>query len=430
MRALVLLAMRSAWSRRFTLSLTIGAVALSTVLLLATERLRHDVRRSFSQALSGTDLVVGARGSPTQLLLYAVFHIGQPTLGVSLKRVEALADLPQVAWVVPLALGDSFRGFPVIATDERFLRHVQVGDRQPLRIAQGRGLGTPPADSAPDTGAEPRLDALIGAQVARALGLRVGDRVTLAHGSGPLATGGHDEQPFEVIGVLAASGSPVDRSVLISLESMHALHAGWVAGVRPKRSQIAGGDSRARPSMVSAALVGLHSRSTVFSVQRRLQSERDEPLTAALPGVTLDELWQALALGEAALRLLGALVALASLAGLVSVILASLEARRRELAILRSVGASPVTLLGLLAAEGTLATLAGMALGTVLGAALLGVASAPLQASYGITLSTEPPRAGEWLLLGAILATGMLASLIPAWRAWRLSLADGLSPRQ
>ena len=416
MRAMAALAFRSAWARRFPLALTILAVALSTVLLLATERLRHDVRTSFSQALSGTDLIVGARGSATQILLHTVFHLGQPTQGVSLRRIEALADLPQVSWVVPIALGDSFRGFPVVATDERFLQHVRVGDRQPLRVAQGREFGA---------GAE----AVIGAQVARRLGLAAGDRITLSHGSGPLADAAHDDHPFTIVGVLAPSGSPTDRSVLISLESMHALHVGWVAGVRPGRSLALAPQPGARPPLVTAALVGLHSRSAVFSVQRQLQSGRDEPLTAVLPGVTLDELWQALALGEAALRLSGALVALASLAGLVSVILAGLEGRRRELAILRSVGASPRALMALLVAEGALASLTGMALGLLVGCLLLMVASQPLQTHFGILLGSDLPRRNEWLLLAAILGTGILASLLPAARAWAMSLADGLSPR-
>jgi putative ABC transport system permease protein len=416
MKAMIVLAARSAWARRFTLALTIIAVSLSTVLLLATERLRHDIRKSFSQALSGTDLIVGARGSPTQILLHTVFHLGPPTQAVTLKRIEAIGELPQVAWVVPIALGDTFRGFPVIATDERFLRHVKVGDRQPLMLAQGREYGR-------------HAEAVIGAQVARQLGLGAGAGVTLSHGSGPLAEGSHDDQPFTITGVLAPSGSPVDRAVLISLESMHALHAGWVAGVRPARGSQPSTDPGARPVTVSAALVGLRARSTVFSVQRRLQAEPGEPLTAVLPGVTLDELWRALGVGENALRLMGALVALASLAGLVSVILAGLDARRRELAILRSVGASQQALVILLITEGTLACLSGMTLGVTAAALLTVFAASPLQAQFGIALGTDFLRAGEWLLLAAVLATGILASLLPALRAWRLSLADGLSPR-
>ena len=172
----------------------------------------------------------------------------------------------------------------------------------------------------------------------------------------------------------------------------------------------------------------LHARSAVFAVQRQLHAERDEPLTAVLPGVTLDELWQVLALGEAALQITGALVALASLAGLVSVMLAGLDGRRRELAILRSVGASPRALMLLLMVEGSLASLAGIVLGLATGALLMVITAPLLQAHFGILLGFDLPRPGEWILLAAILGTGILASLLPAGRAWAMSLADGLSP--
>ena len=421
MTPLVNLAVRSAWARRFTLALMVVAVALSTFLLLATERLRHDVRQSFAQALSGTDLIVGARGSPTQLLLHSVFHLGQPTQAMGWSSVETVFALPQVAWAVPLALGDSFRGHPVVATSPDYFQRVQVGDRQSLRWAAGQAFGT---------GAE----TVLGAEVARRHGLRVGDRLTLSHGSGPIDNQPHDELPFVVSGILAPTGSPIDRSVHISLPAMQALHADWVAGVRPgagarARSAAPQAEFTQPPPAITALLVGLHSRAAVFSVQRRIHDLRDEALSAVLPGVTLDELWQSLGIGEAALRALTALVALTSLAGLVAVMLAGLESRRRELAILRAVGAGPLSLLGLLMLESTLATLAGMVLGLLLGLLGLAGAAGPVQAEFGISLGTDGLRAGEWRLLAAVLGTGVLASLLPAWRALRLSLADGLSPR-
>jgi putative ABC transport system permease protein len=167
----------------------------------------------------------------------------------------------------------------------------------------------------------------------------------------------------------------------------------------------------------------------VFVVQRWVSQYEAEPLMAVLPGVALDELWEVIGLGERALLAVSGLVALVSLAGLVAVVLAGLNERRRELAVLRAVGAGPRHVLALLAAEGTLVTLAGALLGA-LGAALAAWAAAPwVQERFGITLAMGAPTAAQWALFGAVLLAGMLAALVPGWRAYRMSLADGLSPR-
>jgi putative ABC transport system permease protein len=180
---------------------------------------------------------------------------------------------------------------------------------------------------------------------------------------------------------------------------------------------------------VTAALIGLKNRAAVFAVQRAVADYEDEPLMAVLPGVALDELWDIVGAGERALLAMSALVAVVSLAGLVAVVLAGLNERRRELAVLRAVGAAPRHVLLMLATEGAMVTLLGVALG-VAAVATTALALAPwLQARYGITLTLSPPSAAQWGLLGAVLAAGFLASLVPGWRAYRLSLADGLSPR-
>jgi putative ABC transport system permease protein len=155
----------------------------------------------------------------------------------------------------------------------------------------------------------------------------------------------------------------------------------------------------------------------------------DEPLMAILPGVALDELWRVIGIGENALLLMSALVALVSLAGLVSVVMASLNERRRELAVLRAVGASLRHVLALLALEGAMVTLLGVLIGAVL--AVLGIAllSPWLQAHFGLALTLSEPTLNEWTLVGGLLAAGWLASMMPGVRAYRLSLADGLSPR-
>lgn len=423
MNALFGIAWRSAWNRRGTLVLVALSIALATMLLLALERMRTDVRESFSQSVSGTDLIVGARTGPVQLMLYAVFRIGGATNNIRMASVEAIAQHRAVAWVVPIALGDSHRGHPVLGSTPAYFEHFLYGDRQPLVLREGRAFsGT----------LDGLYEAVLGAEVAQALGYKLGDRIVLTHGAGGPMAAEHADKPFTVVGVLARTGTPVDRTVHVSLQAIEAIHLDWAGGAPLPGMTIAPEQARKfdlAPKQVTAALVGLKSRVAVFAVQRFVQGYEGEPLLAVLPGVALDELWQAVGIGERALMGMSALVALVSLAGLVSVVLAGLNERRRELAVLRAVGAAPRHVLLLLAAEGALVTVVGAVAGALMAALGVALAGPWVQSAFGITLRLGAPTAPQWALLGAVLAAGMLASLVPGWRAYRLSLADGLSPR-
>ena len=419
MTAWLALAARSAWNRRFVLSLVTLSIALSTFLLMGIERVRVDVRDNFSQSVSGTDLIVGARTGGVQLLLYSVFRIGDATQNIGWRSVQALDRQPAVAWTVPISLGDSHRGFAVVGTTAAYFEHFRYGDRQPLAMAQGRPFASV-------------FDAVLGAEVAERLGHRLGDRLVLSHGDGQMARNDHADKPFTVVGILQRTGTPVDRSVHIGLDGMEAIHLDWVAGVPlPGRSVPAAEAAQhdLTPRSATAVLVGLKRRAAVFGVQRWIGSYREEPLMAILPGVALDALWDVAGVGERALLAMSGLVALVSLAGLVAAISAGLEQRRRELAILRALGAGPWRILWLLTLEGTLVTLAGLALGAGLCAATIAAFGDVAGARLGVPLRLQVPSFTEWALLGGILASGVAASLVPGWRAYRLSLADGLSPR-
>ena len=426
MTPLLHIASRSAWNRRGTLALVMLSIALATALLLGLERLRTDIRSSFSSAVSGTDLVVGARTGPVQLMLYAVFRVGGATNNIKMDSVRAVAAHRAVAWVVPIALGDSHRGHPVLGTTAEYFERFLYGDRQPLALVQGRAFaGT----------LDGLYEAVLGAEVADALGYTLGQRITLAHGlaaaPGDLGTE-HADKPFTVVGVLARTGTPVDRTVHVSLQAIEAIHLDWAGGAPLPGVTIAPEFARKfdlEPKQVTAALVGLKSRAAVFNVQRFVGAYEGEPLLAVLPGVALDELWAAVGLGEKALLAISGLVALVSLASLVAVVLAGLNERRRELAVLRAVGAGPRHVLALLAAEGALVTLCGALLGAATAAAAVLGAGPWVQQRFGITLAAGAPTPEQWGLFGAVVLAGMLASLVPGWRAYRLSLADGLSPR-
>lgn len=416
---LLSLAWQSAWNRRFTLALTICAIALSSFMLLGVERIRTDLRDGFTSAVSGADLVVGARTGSVQLLLYSVFHVGAATNNIRWSSVQEIERQRGVAWVIPLSLGDSHRGFPVLGTSSAYFEHFRYGERQALKIAQGK-----PFDDL--------FDAVIGADVAQRLGYRPGDRITLAHGSGELNLTEHADKPFTISGVLARTGTPVDRTVHISLEAMEALHIDWLGGLPVPNMGVDAEKARQMhlvPRNVTAALVGLENRAAVFSVQRAVNRFSQEPLMAILPGVALDELWEVIGTGERGMLLMAALTSLVSIGGLVSVILAGLNERRRELAVLRAIGATPRHIVMLLAWEGLLIAAGGVLLGA-LALVASGLLLGPwLQATYGLTLHVLQPTALQAIMAAALLATGWLASLLPGWRAYRLSLADGLSPR-
>jgi len=421
MNFLLRLAWCSAWSRRTTLLLTICSIALSTFMLLGTERVRTDVRSSFSSAVSGTDLIVGARTGAVQLLLYSVFRVGAATNNIRWSSVQALENMRGVAWVIPLSLGDSHRGFPVLGTSAAYFAHFHYGERQALQLRQGQPFSD-------------LYDAVIGAEVADRLGYTLGARITLAHGTGDIdeLAADHADKPFTVVGILARTGTPVDRTVHISLEAMEALHVDWMAGAPLPGQRVSAEAARSmdlQPKTVTAALVGLKNRAAVFSVQRQVNTFAAEPLMSILPGVALDELWQVIGAGENALLLMSGVVALVSMAGLMSVILAGLGQRRRELAVLRAVGGSARHILLLLALEGFLLTVVGVALGMVAMTACVLAFGPWLQSAFGLSLHVARPTALQWQLLLGLLLAGWFASLLPGWRAYRLSLADGLSPK-
>lgn len=419
MSSLLRLAARSAWNRRLTLGMTLIAVALSVTLLLGVERVRHEARNSFAQSVAGTDLVVGARTSPVQLMLYAVFRIGEATNNIRWQSYRAIAENPAVAWSIPLSLGDSHHGFPVIGTSSAYFQHFRYGDAQALAFSAGKPFAE-------------IFEAVLGAEVAARLGYRLGDHIVLSHGMGDVSLAEHTDKPFTVVGILTPTGTPVDRSVHISLAAMQAIHLDWQGGAPLPGLSIPAEYVRKfdlTPQEITAVLVGLKSRAAVFKVQRDLNTHSAEPLLAVLPGVALDQLWQVVGIAERTLLAVSAMVVAVGLAGLVAVVLAGLGERRRELAILRSVGARPSEIFVLLTAEGLFVTV----LGALLGAALLALLTALLgplaQAHYGLAIRARWISSDELALLGAVVAVGLVASLLPGYRAYRISLADGLTPR-
>lgn len=417
---LLRLALTSLNNRRFTALLTVFAIALSVCLLLAVERIRTETRSSFASTISGSDLIVGARSGSVNLLLYSVFRIGNATNNIRWDSFEHFAKHPRVKWAIPLSLGDSHRGYRVLGTSQAYFEHYQYGRHQTLQFAHGK-----PFDDL--------FEVVLGAEVADALNYRIGQQIVLAHGVSTVSLVKHDDKPFTVTGILARTGTPVDRTLHISLAGMEALHVDWQNGM-PARGAAKVSAEQARdlglqPKAITAMLLGLNSKIATFSLQREINEFRGEPLLAILPGVALQELWSLMGTAEKALFVVSLFVVLTGLIGMLTAILTSLNERRREMAILRSVGARPWHIGSLLVLEAFSLAAAGVGLGLALLYAGIAASRGWLRTQYGLDLPLAAPSLYEWQLLGAILAAALLMGVIPALRAYRQSLSDGLSIR-
>ena len=412
---MISIAWRSICNRWATALLAVLAIAMSVALILTVEKTRRDARNSFTQTVSGTDLIIGARSGSVQLLLYSVFRIGSATNNVSWESVEAIQKRSAIKWTIPISLGDSHRGYRVLGTTLDYFTHYRYGDKQPLSLTTGDVF-----------------DAVIGSEVARELGYQVGDNIVVAHGTGDVALVEHDKQPFRVSGVLAPTGTPVDQAIHVSLTGIEAMHIDWRNGAPVKGASTPADAIRAmdlQPTAVTALLVGLKSRATVFREQRAINTYREEPLLAILPGVALQELWRLVRVAELALMIVSVCVVLAGLVNLMSVLLAGLSERRREMAVLRSTGARPAHIFLLLCIESLVLTLAGIVAGLVLHYVLTGIGAIIIRQQFGLSIALTAPHTNDFKILLAITVAGFIAGTLPALQAYRKSLADGLSQR-
>jgi putative ABC transport system permease protein len=418
--ATLALALRSLWNRRITALLTVAAIAVSVALLLGVQKMRVAAKDSFANTVSGVDLIVGARSGPLNLLLYSVFRVGDATANVSWETYQKIARHPDVAWTIPLSLGDSHRGFRVLGTTGDYFRHYRyAGDRQ-LRFLQG----APFADL---------YDTVLGAEVARELGYTLGSDIVIAHGLGAVSFAKHEDKPFRVVGILARTGTPIDRTLHVSLEAITAIHVDWQSGMQAMPGQrVSAGEARAMdltPQSITAFMVGMRSKVMTFTMQRAVNEYRLEPLLAIIPGVALSQLWELVGVADRALMIVAAFVVLAGLLGMLTAILTSLNERRREMAILRSVGARARHVFTLLVAEAGLLATAGVALGVALAYGLIAAGRPLLEDRYGIFVQITGLTRYDLSILGAIIGAALLMGLLPAWRAYRNTLSDGLTIR-
>lgn len=412
------LAWRSLLNRRVSAFLTVLAVALSVALFLGVEKARNAAKSGFDNTISGTELIVGAPSGQINLLLYSVFRLGNATAEISWPVYEELAARDDIAWTVPISLGDSHRGFRVLGTTQAYFDHYKYGQRQDLSFETGQRF-------------DDLFDAVIGAQVAKDLGYDLGTPMVLTHGLGAAGLSDHDNRPFRVIGILAPTGTPVDQTIHVSLEAITAIHVGWESGARnPLADTITEETIRnfdLTPRTVTAVFVGLEDRRSLLNTRRAINTRMSQPLLAIIPSQALSELWQVMSTAERVLLAISAFVIVVGLVSILTSILTSLNERRREMSILRAIGARPYHVFTLMVAEAAVLGFLGAVLGAILIQVIFAIAAPILSAQYGVALIGTGPNLVDLYTIGAVTLAALVLGLWPAFTALRRSLADGLT---
>jgi putative ABC transport system permease protein len=363
-------------------------VATVTVLLLASRQLES---RMHGDA-RGIDLVVGAKGSPMQLVLAAVFHIDVPGGNIPLDEAKKLAAHRAVKQAIPLALGDSYKGHRIVGTTHDYPAHYGA------KLAAG-GLWEQP------------MQAVLGADTARATRLAPGARFVGAHGMDAEPGEGHEETPFEVVGVLAPTGTVLDRLVLTSVESVWHVHG--THGEKDVDQEI------------TALLLRYATPLAAATLPRQVNA--NPYLQAGSPAYESARLFRMIGVGVEVLRAFGLALMLAAGLSVFIALTNALEERRYDLAVMRMLGAGRARLFGLLVLEGLLLAALGAALGLAMGHAATGLIGALLEARQQPGLSGLLWLQEEWWLAGGALAVGLAAALVPGLRAYRASVAGVLA---
>ncbi|MCY7296436.1 ABC transporter permease [Alteromonas sp. a30] len=437
---LVQIAVSSLLARKFTMTLTVISIAVSFFVLLGIDHIKSEMRHSFGRTVSGVDIIVGARSSSINLLLYSVFRVGNATNNISWSSYKTITDKPNVAWSIPISLGDSHQGFRVLGTTNAYFEHYRYGNKQVLSFSEGHAFS--------------RLyDVVIGADVARQLGYQLHSPLDISHGVGKVSFKKHTGFGFEVTGILKPTGTPIDQTVHITLPavdsihgsiphgSMHSTHSGEVthnhsmpdedshegheeshSDNNPLLSQIS-----AQPKAITAFMLGLTSKIATLGALRQINEFENEPLLAIMPGVALSEMWQIMKVVEQALAVIAFLVLIAALFGLVTMLLATMNERQREIAVLRAAGASASFIVILIESEALLLVLTGMLCGFLGLVVTMFVGQDMLASQFGIFISSVPSLTNLFFYVGLVLVLTFILALVPALISYRRSMIHGLS---
>ena len=423
---MITLALAYLRDRPLTTALNVLLLAISVAMLVLLLQLGTQASERFDRDARGIDLVVGAKGSPLQLILSSVFHIDQPTGNIPLSARALLERDPAVAQVVPLALGDNFRGYRIVGTDKGFAALYGT------RLAAGRTFAAP-------------MEAVIGAEVARATGAGLGQKFIGSHGLGEDEDGaqGHDHAPFVVMGILAPTGGVTDRLILTSVESVWAVHGigeheheGGTCHEDEADHAHKHEEELAAPLQSQTGTQGLEPEYTALLVTYRSAAgalripsmiNRQSALQAAVPATETARLLDLVGASIEGIRIFAWLLAATGGLAILVALVGMVRSREGDLALLRVMGASRRQVFGTVMLEGVVTALLGALAGWAGAHTLLMVARASFPTLAELGLSPWRVLPGEMALVAGVIGIGALAALVPALRVYNLDLARVLA---
>ena len=467
------LVIQSLLNRWLSCLLIILTLAFSISLFFTVSRIQESVRSSFQNTISGVDSVVAARGGDLQILLNSVFLIGEPNSTIRWSTFKDITDNNKMNWAVPITLGDSHKGYRVIGTTNNYFKEIKYSSGKNIEFLSGNSFNDV-------------FDVVLGNAVANKLKYNLDAEIIITHGLSDVGEvhtfssekenhsdhadhddhadeehdnhddhvdhddhakheehdnhedhadeghegHNHENLGFKVTGILKPTGTPIDNAVYISLAGIEAMHTGWIGNqkvIDVSIEQIM--QSELKPKTISAIFVSLKNRTQVFQFQRDVLNYKEEAISSVMPGITLSRLWALTGNVDKAFKIITFFIIIIALLGMIAMTIAGLNGRRREMAILRSVGASPTNIVSLLLVESIIISLISCAIGYILMIIIFSIGKDYLQNNYGIFINSFSIKNYDLQMVISIICAALIATIVPAIQIYKNTLRDGLNVR-
>ncbi len=379
--------------------MTFGITIISLLLLL-----NKQLDDQFRKNIRGIDMVLGAKGSPLQLILSSIYQIDSPTGNIPLDEAERLTRNPMIKTAIPLAIGDNYRSFRIVGTNKKYLDHFGA------TIAQGKLF-------------QQNLETVIGPRVAAVAGLKIGDTFASSHGLDKEGEA-HANSLYKVVGIMTSTNTVADQLILTSISSIWSIHDHEHDAKTPSIDGPGGDESDEEPREITSMLIKFRNPMGMM-LKRGIDS--NSKLQAALPNIEINRLFTLLGVGVETLRGLAIVIMLISGISVFVSLYNSLKERRYEMALMLSMGATRAQLFGMLLLEGLVLALIGFGLGILFSRVGLWLFSSSVSEDYHYNLAAFGILPEEWMLLGVALLIGLLAAALPALGVYRMNISQTLA---